>query len=72
MLTSTVHLSFLQFFQIVDDEVCEVENVQVNKSETDVKDDYTKDDFTPMQASSSGEIVEVQFVVLYCMLYMHI
>lgn len=43
----------------------------MNKSEIDIKDDYTKDDFTPLQATNSGEIVEVQFLVLYCMLYMN-
>ena len=45
-----------------------MESVQTNKSETDVKDDYTPDDFTALQASNSDEIVEVQFVVICCML----
>ena len=67
--TTTVNLSFLHFFfQIVDDEICEVESVQTNKSETDVKDDCTQDDFTALQASNPDEIVEVQLVVICCML----
>ena len=59
---------FAFFFQIVDDEICEVESAQTNKSETDVKDDCTQDDFTALQASNPDEIVEVQLVVICCML----
>lgn len=55
--------------QIIDDEICEVENsvdtVQITTnsepaSKIDIEDDYPKDDFTPLQAANSGEIVELK------------
>ena len=67
-------LMIFTFSQIIDDEICEVENsvdtVQITTnsepaSKIDIEDDYPKDDFTPLQAANSGEIVEV-FIIDIC------
>jgi hypothetical protein len=60
------------FAQIVDDEISEVEKApKKNESgaKIEIEDDSTKDDFSHLQAESSGEIAEVCMYIHVLVIY---